>query len=133
VRKEFHPGAIVVPRTAVFQSESGSNVFTVANLPSPAPGAPGAGGGAPAGGASGGAGGGKSGGPGGPGGAPPVHLMQAKVVPVQIGLQTDTLSEVRSPDIQPGTTVITTRPDALQDKSVVAITGPAAGGPHGAQ
>ena len=75
-------------------------------------------------------GGGKKGGAGagGPGGAPPVKLMQAKVVPVQVGLQTDTLSEIRSADIQPGTTVITTRPDALQDKSVVAIA--PAGGPR---
>jgi hypothetical protein len=58
--------------------------------------------------------------------------MQARVVPVQVGLQTDTLAEVRSPEIASGTTVITTRPDALQDKSVVAIAGPAAGS-RGAQ
>ena len=64
---------------------------------------------------------------------PPVHLMQAKVVPVQLGLQTDTLAEVRSADIQPGSTVITTRPDALQDKSIVAIGGPGAGAGRGAQ
>jgi HlyD family secretion protein len=179
VRKEYHPNAIVVPRTAVFQTENGANVFTVAALPSPAPGAAGApGGGAGAagggtqaggagaqagggqsgaaaggrrgrrggagagGGAAGGAGGGAAGGAGGAGGGaggpggqggPPVRLMQAKVVPVQIGLQTDTLTEVRSAAIQPGTTVITTRPDALQDKSVVAIGGPAAGGSRGAQ
>ena len=160
VRKEYHPNAIVVPRTAVFQSENGSNVFTVANLPAPPPGAGGAdgqgGGGAAAGGAaSGGAAGGPgaggrrrggpgaggagaaasgAGGPGGAGGAPgapPIKLMQAKVVPVQVGLQTDTLTEIRSPEIQPGTTVITTRPDALQDKSVVAISNPAPGGRRG--
>jgi HlyD family secretion protein len=154
VRKEFHPNAIVVPRTAVFQSDKGANVYTVAELPPPTPGpagAPGAaaggGGGAngaaPAGGgAAGGPGGGRrrgggagaAGGPGGPGGAPagpPVKLMQAKVVPVTVGLQTDTLTEIRSADIRPGTTVITTRPDALQDKSVVAIGGAAAGGPRG--
>jgi len=156
VRKEFHPNAIVVPRTAVFQSDKGANVYTVAELPAPAPGAPGAagpaaGGGGPATAASpaaadsgtgrrgkrkpGGAGG-AGGGAGGPGGAgaqqgPPVKLMQAKVVPVQVGLQTDTLTEIRSADIRPGTTVITTRPDALQDKSVVAIGGAAAGGPRG--
>ncbi|HZX68466.1 MAG TPA: hypothetical protein VFE70_06255 [Candidatus Elarobacter sp.] len=64
---------------------------------------------------------------------PPVKLMQAKVVNVKLGLQTDTLAEVQSPDIKPGTTVITTRPDALQDRSVVAIGGPSAGAPHGAQ
>ena len=147
VRKEFHPNAIVVPRTAVFQSDKGANVYTVADLPAPAPGAsgaPGAGGAAAAAGAAGaapsggaGSGGGKrarggaaAGGPGGPGAqqGPPVKLMQAKVVPVSVGLQTDTQTEIRSADIRPGTTVITTRPDALQDKSVVAIGGAAAGG-----
>jgi HlyD family secretion protein len=147
VRKEFHPNAIVVPRTAVFQSDKGANVYTVAELPSPAPGAsgaPGAGGaaagGAPSGGAgagagaagggrrrAGGAGAGGAGGAGAPQG-PPVKLMQAKVVAVSVGLQTDTLAEIRSADIRPGTTVITTRPDALQDKSTVAIGGAAAGG-----
>jgi HlyD family secretion protein len=152
VRKEYHPNAIVVPRTAVFQTENGANIFTVAALPSPAPGASGApgagaqggagaqsGAAAPGGGPSGGgrkrgagAGAGGAGGAGGPQG-PPVKLMQAKVVPVQIGLQTDTLTEIRSAQIQPGTTVITTRPDALQDKSTVAIGGPAAGSPRGAQ
>lgn len=48
---------------------------------------------------------------------------KAKEVPVQVGLQTDTLSEVRSPQIQQGTLVITTRPDALQNGSLVAVTG----------
>lgn len=48
---------------------------------------------------------------------------KAKEVPVQVGLQTDTLSEVRSPEIKPGTLVITTRPDALQNGSLVAVTG----------
>ncbi len=111
VRKDFHPNAVVVPRSAVFDSETGSNVFTVASLPPPSP-APGAaaGGGPPA-----------------AAGGPPVHLMQAKVVRVQVGLETDTLAEVRSPAVQAGTTVITTRPDALQDKSIVAIGGPASG------
>jgi hypothetical protein len=42
---------------------------------------------------------------------------------VQIGLQTDTLSEVLGGTVQPGTVVITTRPDALQNGSVVAIGG----------
>jgi HlyD family secretion protein len=164
VRKEFHPNAIVVPRTAVFQSDAGANVYTVAALPSPAPGAPGAGGAGAGGGAAGGgasagaggggqtgaagggrrgrggaggaggaAGGGPGGAAGGPGGGPPVRLMQAHQVPVQIGLQTDTLTEVRSADVQPGTTVITTRPDALQDKSTVAISAPAGGRTRGAQ
>src|SRR5665213_379023 len=106
VRKEFHPNAVVVLRTAVFQTETGANVYTVAALPSPSPGPGGA---APA-------------GPGGPAG-PPMTVMQAKVVAVQIGLQTDTQTEVRSPQIVPGTTVITTRPDALQDKSPVPSGG----------
>ncbi len=52
---------------------------------------------------------------------------KAQEVPVQLGVQTDTLSEVHSPRITAGTPVITTRPDALQDGSVVAI----AGGRHG--
>ena len=128
VRKEFHPNAIVVPRTAVFQTESGSNVFTVVDAPAPPAGA----GGAP--GAAGGGPGAKKGAAGGPGPqGPPMHLMQAKVVAVQVGLQTDTMAEVRSPDIRPGSTVITTRPDALQDKSIVAIGGPGAGAGRGAQ
>jgi multidrug efflux pump subunit AcrA (membrane-fusion protein) len=126
VRKEFHPGAVVVPRTAVFQTESGANVFTVVDMPAPPAGAPAAGGG-------GAQGGGAKGGPGGAQQGPPVKLMQAKVVPVQVGLQTDTDAEIRSAAIRPGTTVITTRPDALQDKSTVAIGGPAAGARRGAQ
>jgi HlyD family secretion protein len=48
---------------------------------------------------------------------------KAQLVPVQVGIQTDTLSEVRSPRITPGTMVITTRPDALQNGSTVAIAG----------
>jgi HlyD family secretion protein len=155
IRKEFHPNAIVVPRTAVFQSDKGANVYTVAELPPPTPGPGGAAGGAaasaaPAAGAgagaaaggrkrrgaggAGGAGAGGAAGAGGPGAqqGPPVKLMQAKVVAVSVGLQTDTLTEIRSADIRPGTTVITTRPDALQDKSVVAIGG-ASGAPRGAQ
>lgn len=48
---------------------------------------------------------------------------KAKEVPVQVGLQTDTLSEVHGPGITPGTLVITTRPDALQNGSLVAVTG----------
>ncbi len=124
IRKEFHPGAVVVPRSAVFQTETGANVFTVVDMPAPPAGAA-AGGGPPGGGAKGSRGAAQQG--------PPLKLMQAKVVPVQVGLQTDTLAEVRSPDIRPGTTIITTRPDALQDKSTVAIGGPAAGSPPGAQ
>lgn len=48
---------------------------------------------------------------------------KAKEVPVKVGLQTDTLSEVHSPDIKAGTLVITTRPDALQSGSPVAVSG----------
>ena len=116
VRKEFHPSAIVVPRAAVFETESGANVFIVTSLAPPA-GAPSGAAGAP---------------PSAAAKGPPVRLMQAKVVPVQVGLQTDTQAEVRSPEIKPGTTVITTRPDALRDSSTVAIGGPAAA-PHGVQ
>ncbi len=124
VRKEFHPGAIVVPRTAVFQSDTGASVYTVAAAPAPPGGAP-AGGAPPAG---GGAAKGAGGGPGGP--AP--KIMKAVQVPVTIGLQTDTDAEIRSPKIGAGTTVITTRPDALRPDSLVAIT-PPAGGARGAQ
>ena len=83
VQKELHKNAVVVPRTAVFQTDQGANVFTVVD-------------------------------------------GKAKSIPVQLGLQTDTLSEVRGGKIDPGTVVITTRPDALQDGSVVAIGGPPA-------
>lgn len=48
---------------------------------------------------------------------------KAQQVPVQVGLQTDTLAEVHSPKITSGTKVITTRPDALQNGSTVAISG----------
>lgn len=110
VQTALHRNAIVVPRTAVAQDESGaSDVFTVAELPPPP-------GGAPA-----GAGGGTRGGG---GGGPPLRFAQAHLVPVAVGLQTDTESEVISSQIHAGTTVITSRPDALQDKSTIAI-GPA--------
>lgn len=46
---------------------------------------------------------------------------KAQAVPVQLGIQTDTLSQVTSPKVQAGTKVITTRPDALHDGSVVAV------------
>jgi multidrug efflux pump subunit AcrA (membrane-fusion protein) len=47
---------------------------------------------------------------------------KAQAVPVRVGVQTDTLSQVISPRIQPGTMVVTTRPDALKDGSVVAVS-----------
>ncbi len=53
---------------------------------------------------------------------------KAVEVPVQVGLQTDTLSEVSSPRVRPGTLVITTRPDALQNGSLVAVAGSRKGG-----
>ncbi|GAC1420805.1 MAG: hypothetical protein NVSMB64_29700 [Candidatus Velthaea sp.] len=119
VQKEKHDNTIVVPRTAVFQTENGSNVFTVVDPPAPAAGAPGA---APGGASSGGAA---------AGGPPPPVIKQAKVVPVKLGLQTDTMAEVISPEVRPGTTIITTRPDALQDKSMVAMSGPQTGAARG--
>jgi HlyD family secretion protein len=85
VQKERHAGAVVVPRTALFETDQGANVYTVAD-------------------------------------------GKAKVIPVRVGLQTDTLAEVRSPDVKAGTVVITTRPDALQDGSVVAVGGGPPGG-----
>lgn len=48
---------------------------------------------------------------------------KAVEVPVVVGLQTDTLSEVHGNGLRPGTQVITTRPDALQNGSVVAVNG----------
>jgi membrane fusion protein (multidrug efflux system) len=50
---------------------------------------------------------------------------KAKEVPVNVGIQTDTLAEVSGPGLQPGTKVITTRPDALKDGSLVAVNGAA--------
>jgi membrane fusion protein (multidrug efflux system) len=88
VQKELHKDAIVVPRTAVAETEQGSFVFTV-----------------------------KDG--------------KAVQVPVRLGLQTDTLAEVQSPDVKAGTDVIATRPDSLQNGSLVMVGGPG-GGPAGA-
>lgn len=86
VEKERHPNATVVPRTALFVSDSGSNVYTVVD-------------------------------------------GKAKMVPVSVGLETDTLAEVTGSNVKPGMVVITTRPDALQDGSVVAVSGAAPGNP----
>jgi multidrug efflux pump subunit AcrA (membrane-fusion protein) len=47
---------------------------------------------------------------------------KAQAVPVRVGVQTDTLSQVISSRIAPGTMVVTTRPDALKDGSVVAVS-----------
>jgi len=48
---------------------------------------------------------------------------KAKEVPVRIGVQTDTLSQVIAPEVRAGTNVITTRPDALKNGSLVAVNG----------
>jgi HlyD family secretion protein len=46
---------------------------------------------------------------------------KAQAVPVQVGIETDTLAQVTAPQIHAGTKVITTRPDALKDGSLIAI------------
>ncbi len=51
-----------------------------------------------------------------------VNNNKAQAVPVRLGVQTDTLSQVTSSQIQPGTMVVTTRPDALKDGSTVAVS-----------
>jgi len=81
ITKEGRNNAIVVPRTAVAQTENGNAVYVV-----------------------------------GPD-------NKAKEIPVRVGIQTDTLAEVDAPQVQPGVKVITTRPDALKDGSVVAVNG----------
>jgi multidrug efflux pump subunit AcrA (membrane-fusion protein) len=70
--------AIVVPRSAIAESETGSVVYII-------------------------------------------DAGKAVAVPVRVGVQTDTLAQVMSPRIQPGTQVITTRPDALKDGSPVMV------------
>lgn len=119
VRTRFQRNAIIVPLTAVVQGATGAAVYTVAPLPAPPGGAP--------------AGGPPAAKPGAPAGGP--TFAQAKLVPVKLGLQTDTQAQVTSPEITAGTTIITTRPDSLQDKSTVAYSpgGPAGGAPKGAQ
>jgi HlyD family secretion protein len=81
--KERAAGAVVVPRSAIAQTETGNAVYVV----------------------------GKD--------------NVAHAVPVRVGVQTDTLTQVISPQVAPGTKVITTRPDALKDGSVVAVNGAA--------
>ena len=83
IRKDHHAQTILVPRTAIFQTDQGANVYTV-------------------------------------------ESGKARLLPVTLGLQTDTDSEVLGGTVKPGTLVITTRPDALQNGSVVAIGGAAA-------
>jgi HlyD family secretion protein len=116
VRTQFSPSSIVVPLTAVVQTAGGAAVYTVVAPPAPPGGAP-AGGPPPS--------AAKPGGP--PGGG--LRFALAKLVPVKLGLQTDTQAQISSPQITAGTPVIVTRPDALQDKSLVAFApnGPSAG------
>ena len=62
----------------------------------------------------------------GPSGGNVVYVIngdKAQAVPVRVGVQTDTQSQVIG-SIQPGTMVITTRPDALKDGSAVAVNNP---------
>ncbi len=82
VQQQRHPQTIVVPRSAVAQTDRGNSLFVVS-------------------------------------------AKKATQVPVRVGIQTDTLSEVHGPGIRPGTVIITTRPDALQDGSLVAVNGAA--------
>jgi RND family efflux transporter MFP subunit len=56
-----------------------------------------------------------------------VNGGKAEAVPVQVGVQTDTLAQVISPRVRPGTMVVTTRPDALKDGSLVAVNNASAG------
>ncbi|MDQ2865682.1 MAG: efflux RND transporter periplasmic adaptor subunit [Candidatus Eremiobacteraeota bacterium] len=88
VTKERVNDAIVVPRTAVAQTEKGDAVYVV-----------------------------------GPD-------NKAREVPVKVGVQTDTLAQVRSAEVSAGTKVITTRPDALKDGSIVAVNNTGAGAPQ---
>ena len=79
VPRQAHENTIVVPRSAVAQTENGYAVYIVGSD------------------------------------------NKAQEVPVRLGVQTDTLSEVISPKVQAGTKVITTRPDTLKDGSTVAV------------
>lgn len=60
-----------------------------------------------------------------PGGSNVVYIVapgnKAEAVPVRVGVETDTLAQVVSPRITAGVPVITTRPDALKDGSIVAV------------
>jgi len=48
---------------------------------------------------------------------------KAKSVPVQVGLQTDSVTEVAGEGLAPGTTVVTSQPGGLQDGATVAQGG----------
>ncbi|TAM58640.1 efflux RND transporter periplasmic adaptor subunit [bacterium] len=55
------------------------------------------------------------------------RMLKAHVVPVRVGVENDRVAAVSSPEITPGTRVIVTRPDALQEGSAVAIASPGGG------
>ncbi len=61
-----------------------------------------------------------------------ISAGKAQAVPVRLGVQTDTLAQVIAPGVQPGMMVITTRPDALKDGSLVAVANGPSSGPAGA-
>ena len=48
---------------------------------------------------------------------------KAKSVPVRVGLQTDSVSEVAGDGLAPGTTVVTSQPGGLQDGATIAQAG----------
>ncbi len=54
-------------------------------------------------------------------------VLKAHLVPVRVGVENDEAAAVSSPEVTPGTQIIVTRPDALQDGSVVAIASPGGG------
>jgi multidrug efflux pump subunit AcrA (membrane-fusion protein) len=56
---------------------------------------------------------------------------KAKSVPVSVGLQTDTQSEIRGAGLNTATVVITAQPNGLHDGSTVSV--PGAGGATGAK
>lgn len=77
--REMQKDAIVVPRSAVAQTQNGYAVYIVGSD------------------------------------------NKAKEIPVKVGVQTDTLSQVIAPQVRPGVKVITTVPDTLKDGAAVAI------------
>ncbi|HTX58809.1 MAG TPA: efflux RND transporter periplasmic adaptor subunit [Verrucomicrobiae bacterium] len=98
IPKQSASNAVVVPRSSVADTASGSVVYLVVD---------------------------------GTVDGQPAKVAQA--VPVKVGVQTDTLSQVISPKVTPGAVVITTRPDALKDGSPVAVNGGTPQPPPGAK
>jgi|SRR5579872_690664 len=64
---------------------------------------------------------------GGPRGAGNGQVLKAHVVPVRVGVENDEFAAVVAPEIVPGTQVIVSRPDALQEGSLVAVGSPTGG------